>query len=218
MTAVPSLSQRLAQATRTLHRRAESSGIMPALLRGQLGRDTYGLLLRNLQALYAALESALDRNALSPWVAPVRMPVLYRSQALRDDLVTLAGAGWQALPLAPSMHRYVEHLALQSPARPQLLAAHAYVRYMGDLSGGQVLRSVVARSLDLPEGVGTAFYDFPAVTDLAAAKAQFRSALDHLPVDAAGASAMVDEAIDGFARHVELFEELSAATQGAAGG
>ena len=216
MSAATPLSQRLAHATRAMHQRAEKSGIMPALLRGQLGRHSYGLLLRNLQALYAALETALDHNAVSPVVAPIRVPALYRSQALRDDLDALQGLDWPALPLTITMVRYVERIEEQSRSRPHLLAAHAYVRYMGDLSGGQILRNIVGRSLSLPEGTGTAFYSFAAVTDMAATKAHFRAAIDALPLDASDATALTDEAIEGFGRHVELFEEIEAIPQGEA--
>ena len=180
---------------------------MSALLRGRVDRAQYCVLLRNLHALYAALEAALDRRAAMPLVAPVRMPLLYRKAALAADLRVLHGAGWSELPVAAAMRSYVARLEEIARTQPPLLAAHAYVRYMGDLSGGQILRDVVRRALDLQDGAGLAFYTF-AGGDGREIKEGFRAALDALPLDDALALEIVAEARDAFARHVVLFEEL----------
>jgi heme oxygenase len=202
------LTSRLKDATRELHQVAERAGGMSALLRGRFDRAQYCLLLRNLHALYAALEAALDRHATLPQVAPVRVPVLYRTAALAADLRDLHGAGWSTLPVAVAMASYVAHLEDVARTRPPLLAAHAYVRYMGDLSGGQILRDVVRRALDLRDGAGTAFYTFTGSGDGREIKERFRAALDGMPVDDALAQEIVGEARDAFSRHVVLFEEL----------
>jgi heme oxygenase len=201
------LSERLRRATAARHRAAERSGIMPRLLAGRLERARYAALLRNLHALYAALEDGLDRHAGSPLVAPVRFPALYRAPALGRDLAVLWGAEWRGLPLCAAMADYVARLSAIAGEAPGLLAAHAYVRYLGDLSGGQVLRNVVARAFGLRDGAGVAFYSFDAEPP-AAAKARLRAGLDALPLDAAGADALVAEALDAFERHIALFVEL----------
>jgi heme oxygenase len=203
-----SLSSRLKDATRELHQVAEHAGGMSALLRGRVDRAQYCLLLRNLHALYEALEAALDRNATMPLVAPVRVPVLYRTAVLAADLRVLHGVGWNDLPVAAAMRSYAARLEEVSRTRPPLLAAHAYVRYMGDLSGGQILRDVVRRALDLQDGAGIAFYTFAGAGDGRKIKEGFRAALDALPLDDALAQEIVAEARDAFARHVVLFEEL----------
>jgi heme oxygenase len=186
---------------------AERSGIMPRLLAGHVDRRVYCGLLRNLHALYETLECALERHAGSPLVAPVRFPALFRAAALTADLRHLCGAGWEAKPLAGAMDAYVARIEAIALERPELLAAHAYVRYMGDLNGGQILRGVVTDALALKGDLGTAFYSFGAL-DPAAAGMRFREALDALPVDEEGAAAIVAEANDAFARHMRLFEEL----------
>jgi heme oxygenase len=202
------LTSRLKDATRELHRDAENAGGMSALLRGHVDRAQYCLLLRNLHALYEALEAALDRHAALALVAPVRVPGLYRTAALAADLRALHGAGWIELPVAAAMRSYVARLEEIARTQPPLLAAHAYVRYMGDLSGGQILRDVVRRALDLQDGAGMAFYTFAGGEDGRVIKERYRAALDALPVDDALAQEIVVEARDAFARHVELFEEL----------
>ena len=87
-----------------------------------------------------------DAHATTPSVGPVVMPQLFRSRALVADLQAL-GAAPPAPPLARATQQYVERLGEISAADPGLLVAHAYVRYLGDLNGGQALRRVVARSL-----------------------------------------------------------------------
>jgi heme oxygenase len=206
------LTARLKDATRELHREAERASGMSVLLRGRLERAGYCAMLRNLHALYAALEAALERHRQTPFVAPVGMPALYRTMAIAADLDLLHGPAWNDLPLTEAMRTYVLRLDELARTQPPLLAAHAYVRYMGDLSGGQILRDVVRRALDLPDGAGTAFYRFAdedAGTDL---KETLRAALDALPVEESMAAQIVAEARDSFARHIRLFEELDRAS------
>jgi len=128
------LAERLREATRPMHRLAERSGIMRAMLRGDVAAPEYCLLLRNLHALYAALERQLDRHADLPALAPVRFPVLFRSTPLMEDLRQLHGPHWPALPLADAMHAYdlfgnaareraLKVLLVASPAEPLRLAA-----------------------------------------------------------------------------------------------
>lgn len=203
-----SLAERLRDATRELHAQAERSGVMLTLLRGELGRGDYALLLRNLHAIYSELEAALAQHGGHPVLAPAEDPALRRRAALEADLALLAGADWpSALPLAPAGRDYARRLQHCAAAEPPLLLAHAYVRYLGDLSGGQLLQGIVARSLRLADGRGTAFYRFEA-RDARELATRFRAGLDAARLDAGAADAIVDEARWAFAAHVRLFEEL----------
>ena len=91
-------------------------------------------------------------------------------------------------------------------AAPELLVAHAYVRYLGDLSGGQILRRIVAESMDAP----TAFYQFGSPENAQALRAAFRQGLDRMELDAETSEAVVAEAVAAFERHLKLFDELAA--------
>ena len=209
MTTQLRLAARLRDETQALHRVAEHSGIMRELLHGRLDRRAYCLLLRNLHALYVALEGAMDRHAMATLVSPIRFPPLFRASALREDLEHLHGGDWAALALVDATRAYVERLQQIADEQPVLLVAHAYVRYMGDLSGGQLLRDIVRRSYALDDA-GIAFYRFPANIDAQTAKWQFRAAIDALPVDPPTARDIVEESKSAFARHARLFEELVA--------
>lgn len=211
MTGTAPLSARLKDATHASHRMAEQAGIMPALIGGRIDRRTYCALLRNLHALYEALERGLDAHAGAPAVAPIRIPALYRTKALADDLDALCGRRWRDLPLAATMQAYVSRLREIAQAQPGLLAAHAYVRYLGDLSGGQILRGAVGRALGGSDGAGTAFYEVGSAGEVATLVRALRAGLDDLPLSEEDAAAIVAEAQDAFARHARLFEELAAA-------
>lgn len=206
------LGHQLKTATAAMHRRVERTAFMASLLRGQVDRQRYAGLLHNLQALYAALEETLARHATTPGVAPVVMPELFRSRAIAADLQVLAGNDALAhAPLAQATQHYVERLQELSAAEPGLLVAHAYVRYLGDLNGGQALRRVVVRSLGLAGSAGTMFYDFG---DLAAQQRlvqRFRAGLNAVDAQGPPAGTIVAEAIGAFERHEHLFEQLALA-------
>jgi len=202
------LSLRLREATHAVHVQVERSAFMRALLRGELPRTGHLLLLRNLHALYAALEAGLQRLAADPALAPFARAALRREAALAADLDALHGPRWRdELALVPSMHDYVDHLARLAQLADRRLVAHAYVRYLGDLSGGQRLQGLVARVLALPAPGRLAFHDFGDATEVAALAHALRAALDALPGDV---DAIVDEACAAFGRHAVVFDELAA--------
>lgn len=204
-----SLPLRLRQATQALHTQAERSGVMRALLRGTLPLPAYVSLLQNLHAIYAVLEPALTRHATHPWVAAIHDVRLARTAALHADLAVLSSENEPASPgLATATAAYVDRLRVLEREDPSALIAHAYVRYLGDLSGGQLLGPRVARMFGLPEdGPGTAFYRFDDADALAR---RFRSALGELPPDPATQDRIVAEAGWAFSQHVHLFEQLQA--------
>ena len=58
---------------------------------------------------------------------------------------------------------YVTRIAdLADSSDPSPLLAHAYVRYLGDLSGGQVIRRAIAKAygVESADSAGTRFYEF----------------------------------------------------------
>ena len=61
----------------------------------------------------------------------------------------------------PALSRYLGRLKeIISSEDPSTLLSHAYVRYLGDLSGGQVIRSRVSKAYGLEDGAGVSFFDF----------------------------------------------------------
>jgi oxygen-independent coproporphyrinogen III oxidase len=96
-----------------------------------------------------------------------------------------------------------------------LLIAHAYTRYLGDLSGGQRLKTIIREALALPPGSGTLFYEFAAIATPEAQRAfkeRYRQTLDQLPLDAATIDRIVAEANHAFALNRAMLHSLTAAS------
>lgn len=208
-----SLAARLRDATSELHRQAERTPFMAALLRGRLDAAAYCLLLRNLEEIYDALEGGLHRHAGHPAISPLGLTALLRTDALREDLQALHGNAWrEELGCMPACARYTARLREIADRDPALLVAHAYVRYLGDLSGGQMLKTIVSRSLGLaPQARGTAFYAFGAPERVAALAQVLRAGIDLVSHHADGGAGIVQEATRAFELHCALFEELAGA-------
>ncbi|HSC65935.1 MAG TPA: biliverdin-producing heme oxygenase [Caldimonas sp.] len=202
------LAARLRSETSDLHAAAERSPFMAELLAGRLDRDAYAALLANLLVIYEALEPALARHASHPAIALLDCAALARTPALRADLASLGTRA--TAPTQASAARYAGRIEELGATRPEPLVAHAYVRYLGDLSGGQMLRRVVARSTNLGAGVGTAFYDFGDDAEVAARAQRFREGLDVAPI--VDLEVVVAEAKLAFEWHCTLFDELAVAT------
>lgn len=204
------LAERLKAETAALHVAVEGSVYMSSLMGGQLESAAYCALLRSLHPIYFALEAAIGRHEGHPLIAPVWQPALRRSLALQADLNVLYGADWaDALVPVSQALAYAAHLREIGASEPGLLLAHAYVRYLGDLSGGQMLRRAVGQSLALADGRGVAFYDFGGADAMRALRHGFRAGLASLNPDINTADAVVEEATLAFQRHQRLFEELA---------
>lgn len=205
------LAVRLKDETRGLHTLAERSGVMADLLRGRISLARYAALLRNLQAVYAALEAGLDRQPSDAGLRRLWRPELRRLPALEQDLAQLHPGTWQTeLALLPAAAAYAERLRGLAQHQPTLLLAHAYLRYLGDLHGGQMLARLVGQRFGLAGRAGTAFYHFGEPAQVAALKHDFRAGLDALDLTPAQADGFVAEACEGFRLHQQLFDELQA--------
>ncbi len=203
------LSLALREGTRKAHRLVESAGFVQALLRGVVDRRAYARLLAALLRVYSALERALERHRDHPDVRAIYLPALARRDALAQDLALYDPT--RALlrePPSPATRAYVQRILQLEREAPELLVAHAYTRYLGDLSGGRVLRGLVQRVLRPPPGRGLEFYRFPAIPDPVAFKHDYRARLDTLGTSPARAQAIVAEATRAFDHNHALFREL----------
>ena len=201
------LSSLLREGTRAQHVRAERSGFIADLLRGRGERTGYVLLLRNLLPAYRALEQGLERHGASPVFAGLAWPALFRSLALERDLDALVGPDWpRTIALLPEGKRYAAVVAAASGGAGHRLLAHAYTRYLGDLSGGQVIGRLLGRSLGMGEEA-LSFYRFAAIEDPDTFKRDFRHALDAASplVDRA---LVVEEAVTAFELNIALSEAI----------
>ncbi len=191
-------ADQLRETTRTLHARAERTGIIRKILSGHVSRRAYALYLRNLLPAYEQLEKSLVYHRRAPGVRLIANSAVYRSEAIASDLLYLCGSGWHDdLPLLPSGRIYRRRVVQAADGRGEALIAHAYTRYLGDLNGGQVIRRQLTRSLDVGPG-GLSFYEFPAVSDLAAMRSGYRAAIDRSADEISGHQDVLQEAVMAF--------------------
>lgn len=209
-TALP-LDSALREATSALHRELERSPFMSRMLAGQLQSGEYLRWLDCLVLVYGALERGLQANAAHPVLAPFIRLGICRLPALEEDLAYWQHRPHAAVAPAAAALAYANRLRTVAADEPELLLAHAYVRYLGDLSGGQPLRRAVAGMPDSAGGAGTAFYDFGSRPEVQALAEQLRAALRQAGTVATALGcfgSIVAEAVSAFRRHGELFAEL----------
>lgn len=201
-----SLLEALRERTRDLHVRAERSGIIADILKGRCTHEDYARLLRSLLPVYQALEQQLAGRAGSIAITPIFRPELARAGAISEDLRYFPpGRDEQS----PAVLRYVSAILAASEGDGSRLIAHAYARYLGDLSGGQILSRLLARSLDLPPEA-LSFYAFPGISDIGAFKSDYRAAIDRAGDESEDFDAVVEEGALAFELNIDLSLALQA--------
>ncbi|MFJ3956715.1 heme oxygenase (biliverdin-producing) [Arthrobacter sp. NPDC090010] len=204
-------SSSLRQATRVDHSEAESSEFIASLMEGKRSAADYVLLLTQYQVIYGTLERAVDARRAEPAVTELFDPALDRLASLESDLGLLkewAGLADTSLPVVPATDRYAHRIAeVAAEADPARLLAHHYLRYLGDLSGGQAIGALVARHYGVPAEMLT-MWSFPEIPKAKPYKDRYRELLDAFAQDHRG-EGVVDEAALGFRLNREVFAELS---------
>uniref|UniRef100_A0A8C6TGS8 heme oxygenase (biliverdin-producing) n=1 Tax=Neogobius melanostomus TaxID=47308 RepID=A0A8C6TGS8_9GOBI len=205
------LSEVLAAGTREIHEKAENTQFVKDFLRGNINKDIFKIGVVALYYTYSALEEEIERNKDHPNFAPLYFPAeLHRQDALARDLEYFYGPEWKGLiSCSKATKHYVERIHHVGQEDPVLLVAHAYTRYMGDLSGGQILSKVAQRALKLPPtGEGLEFYHFEGIHSAKSFKQLYRSRMNELELDMETKKKLVAEAVKAFHHNIEVFEEI----------
>ncbi|XP_061079501.1 heme oxygenase 1a [Conger conger] len=204
------LSEQIKEVTKDTHVRAENTELMLSYQRGHISLPQYKLLLCSLYEIYRALEEELDRNASHPGVAPIYFPQeLARREALESDLEFLLGQDWKEKIAVPAAaHKYVQRLRQIGKENPTLLVAHAYTRYLGDLSGGQVLGRITQKTLGLSTGEGLSFFMFPGVSSANRFKQLYRSRMNSVELTEEEREQVLEEAVRAFEFNIQVFDDL----------
>ncbi|MEU3374775.1 biliverdin-producing heme oxygenase [Streptomyces sp. NPDC006660] len=192
------------------HTEAETSSFMGDLLGGRLGVAAYARYTEQLWFVYRALEEGASALAEDPVAGPFITPELMRTASLERDLAHLRGAHWRAgaAPL-PATAAYAERVAVCAREWPAGYVAHHYTRYLGDLSGGQIIRDRAERTWGFArKGDGVRFYVFESIANPAAFKRGYRERLDGLGVDELEKRRVVEECKRAFSLNTAVFKEL----------
>ena len=202
------LAAMLKEGTKKSHSMAENMGFIKCFLKGVVEKNSYRKLAANLYFVYGAMEEEMERLQDHPLIKPIYFPELKRESNLAKDLQFYYGNNWKnEIEITPHGQAYVDRIHEIAQNSPELFAAHSYTRYLGDLSGGQILKNIAQKAMNLGDQ-GTAFYEFETISDEKAFKNQYRQALNDLPVDQETADRIVQEANDAFGMNMKMFQEL----------
>ncbi|MFZ4804307.1 MAG: heme oxygenase (biliverdin-producing) [Synechococcus lacustris] len=203
------LATQLREGTKKSHTMAENTGFVSCFLKGVVDKLSYRKLVADLYFVYGAMEEEISRLKEHPVLAPIAFEQLNRSQALEKDLSYYYGSDWlKLIEATPGALEYVERIHEVARTAPELLVGHHYTRYLGDLSGGQILKAIAQKAMNMAGDDGLNFYVFPEIADEKAFKTNYRATLDSLPIDQPTADRIVEEANRAFRLNMKMFQEL----------
>ena len=216
MSVIP-FSQALRERTWANHGDSAGADFMNDLMTGKGTRDDYIALVAQHYFIYSAIESAAVRFASDPVAAPFITPHLTRLPAIESDLEFLLGDGWRdAITPLSTTDRYVSRIMdVTTEAWAGGFIAHHYTRYLGDLSGGRVIRTLMQRQFGF-ETNGVGFYLFDQIAKPKEFKETYRDQLDTVDWDSAERDRVIDEVVAAYRFNTELFADLSHAKATAA--
>jgi len=203
------LSVLLREGTKDSHRLAENTLFIRQFFAGQLSLESYRVFLVQLRHIYSALEQTQELHQAHEIYQKLYFPSLYRTAALEEDLNFHFGdERWREIPPHTATSNYVQRIIALSQEWVEGLVAHHYTRYLGDLSGGQILKRIVAKTFNLSSNVGLAFYEFPQIPDHKQFKDEYRARLDAMGLDETTSQKIVDEANYAFELNRGVFDSM----------
>ena len=205
------LSEELRTHTAQAHEEAEHSTFMNDLLTGKLDAQAFIKLQEQSWLFYTALEAAARACAEDSRAAGLLDSRLERKEALEADLDKLhQNTAWRDnVTATAATASYVERLeSIEAEKNFPRLVAHHYVRYLGDLSGGQVIARMVTREYGVADE-SLSFYRFEDLGKLKPYKDNYRAELDALALTAEERAALLDEASDAFRFNQRVFQALA---------
>jgi heme oxygenase len=190
------LSQIVREASREIHEEAEKSPFMVALMRGDLPSEAYFDYIAQLAPIYEAIEK---------WSGS-KLPFFdSRLDRFERIIADLEYVGTRIV--CDETIDYVAHIKSLIKDKDEIkLLAHHYVRYLGDLSGGQAIGALVARNLSIPPNF-LSFYDFDDIGDRVRYKETYRENLDTV-IDPKDYDRFIQEVLLAFEYNKKIFFAL----------
>ena len=202
------LAIRLKEGTKESHSAAENTKFVASFLRGVVDYEEYRKLLTNFYYVYDTMEQRI-RETEDPMVQAIKSEDLERKEAIERDLEYYYGPEWKDKQTpSEACNTYCHRINEIAEKDPYLLIAHHYTRYIGDLSGGKILKEIAARVLKPPVGKGLDFYEFPSIPNAKEFKNNYRSVLDNLDCDEQQINALITEANYAFRLNMYMFDEI----------
>jgi heme oxygenase/8-oxo-dGTP pyrophosphatase MutT (NUDIX family) len=211
------LSELFKDGSRGAHKSAERSLFLKDLFAGRLSIIQYAAFLRRLHQVYSTLEqigAELTSTGKSPLGSSVIDPSLARVPALENDLDILT-PNWRmdhaTTPLiSPAASAYCARIRSVTSKWSPLYVSHHYTRYLGDLSGGQIMSKILSRHGYNNNQLN--FYKFDTLgMNGNEYKQAYRNKLDQIGngMNAQERKRMLEEVNMAFALNEALFDELA---------
>ena len=204
------LSKQLKEGTKKSHSAAENTKFVRGFLKGVVNEEEYRKLLTNFWYVYDTMEQRI-KETKDPLATVLHkyQPILNRTAFLEQDLRYYYGPMWreQQTP-SEACNTYCYRINEIAEKDPYLLIAHHYTRYIGDLSGGQILKNIAQKALQPAKGSGLLFYEFPRVPDAKKFKEEYRADLDSLDINEHDTNNLINEANYAFRLNMYLFDEI----------
>jgi len=131
----------LKEITKDLHHDAERTQFAKLLLSGKISKEDYANYLYQMVLVYNGIETACASQGML-----TNLPDVERCYKIYQDFVELAGKDYESkykwLPETLAYYDYLLKLNMD-PQRRHLVKAHMYCRHMGDLFGGQMIKTRV---------------------------------------------------------------------------
>ena len=200
-------SKKIKKDTSKSHSMAENTGFVTNFLAGVVSKDSYKQLIADFYFIYTALEEQVEKFKDDPFIAPIAFDELKRVPALEKDCEFYWGENWRnTISPTDACKNYVKRV---KKINAKFLVGHHYTRYLGDLSGGQILKNIANKSMNL-NGEGLAFYEFEGIPNPGNFKNRYRTALDNLPITWSDGELIINEANYAFKLNMDVFDEIGA--------
>lgn len=186
------------------HHKAEGMDFSRSLLAGEARPVQLAALLRALVPAYELIEERGPELAAALGAEAMPWGDLARTAALHHDAAKLAAI--EATPPSPAATAWLAHLRELARQAPHRFMAHVYVRYGGDLSGGQQLAEQANAILDRHGMPPVEFWHFPRSTG--ELKHAFHDAFEQLDLSEAEEEELLEEAVLAFHATQKLLAEL----------
>ncbi|MEU6858437.1 biliverdin-producing heme oxygenase [Glycomyces sp. NPDC046736] len=185
-------------------------GVFDRLFDGSLSVDDYTRWHAQQYFVYEAIEAAAARFGDDPVAGPLVYDELARLAAIEADLKFLMGPKWRSgiVPL-PATQAYVDRITEVTSDWPGGYIAHAYTRYLGDLSGGQAFGKAAKRNYGF-NGEGASFYTFEGIASPKKFKDEYRSRLDAVELTEADRLRVIDEVLLAYDHNGAMLAALGA--------
>lgn len=197
----------LQAATEDAHRSAERTEFIVNLMGGTLSQHAYLRYLEALAPIYEQLEMLLRERTERPLLKAFDHRGLDRFSRMQADIALLRESTGQsdrsAQPEATTAYRARLHHSIED----ERLLAHHYIRYLGDLSGGQAIARLVSRHYQIPPEALT-FYDFHELSDAKAYKVEYREKLNRADLSETQKESFIAEAVTLYSLSADIFNEL----------